>query len=124
MDRERHECVGEPDDGREVGDGIVGHALEQRDVLGERRGGEQQRVAVRGRTRAATCVPMLPLAPGLFSTTTGWLQRRSYPVAHHACQDVGPRPWGERHDDGDGAARLLREGAAGCEGGRSDRGQQ
>ena len=50
MDRERHERVGEPDDGREVGDRVVGHALEQRDVLGEWRGGEQQGVAVRGAT--------------------------------------------------------------------------
>jgi hypothetical protein len=29
-----------------------------------------------GAARATTCVPILPLAPGLFSTTTGWFQRR------------------------------------------------
>jgi hypothetical protein len=28
-----------------------------------------------GAARAAVCVPMLPLAPGLLSTMTGWFQR-------------------------------------------------
>ena len=102
---------------------IVGHALEQRDVLGERRGGQQQRVAVRRRARrdlradvAAGARLVLDhdrLAPALLDL-----------FAQHAREDVGPGPRRERHDDRDGAARLLREGAAGCEGGRSDRGQQ
>ena len=33
------------------------------------------RVCPSGSARATVCEPILPLAPALFSTTTGWFQR-------------------------------------------------
>jgi len=42
--------------------------------------------------RATTCVPMLPLAPGLFSTTTGWPHCTSISSPMRRARMSGPVP--------------------------------
>src|SRR5690242_3274870 len=78
VDRQGHEGVGEENDGGKIGHGIVGHALEERHVLGE------------CAARPATCVPMLPLAPGLFSITTGWRHRPWISSPSRRAKMLGP----------------------------------
>jgi len=42
--------------------------------------------------RATTCVPKLPLAPGLFSTTTGWPHRTWISSPMRRARMSGPVP--------------------------------
>ena len=63
-----------------------------------------------GAARAASWVPMLPLAPGLFSTIDRLLPALLDLLAEHAREDVDAGARRKRHHDGDGALAPLREG--------------
>ena len=72
---------------------------------------EQQRVAVGGELTTAW-MEILPLAPGLFSTTTGWPSRSDNHWRHDPRDDVGPAARAEIHDPAQRPRRIgLRAGA-------------
>ena len=63
-----------------------------------------------GSARAACWLPILPLAPGLFSTMTGLLPALLDLLAEQAREDVDAGAGRKRHDDGDGPlGQPLRE---------------
>ena len=108
----------------------VGHGAEAwRLVMGRVDGlaaadGHEQRVAILGALMTA-CVPMLPPAPGLFSTTAlppsfGELLR------HHAAHDVvqPPAAWGTTITMGRLGRRLARKSPGGGQGSPSGRRRQ
>ena len=115
LDRQRQvdiDHIGKADqagDRRAVADEIEIELGEQRRIGRVGRGGEEQRIAVRGGAQTAWVAMLVP-APGRLSTTNCWPSRSRQPLAEQARGQVG-RSAGRIADNEVDRARRIGFGA-------------